>query len=124
MKDGMMEKIMEDAVMVLMMKDGIGDVVAEKDVAAVRYDGWMKGVDAAYQFVHAITANIVILIAAATGEIAVMSMEDVIAETIALRITGISVITAMTTNYENFLIVYIQTICVISILSIIGCIKR
>lgn len=28
MKDGMMEKIMEDAVMVLMMKDGIGDVAA------------------------------------------------------------------------------------------------
>jgi hypothetical protein len=117
MKDGMMEKIMEDAVMVLMMKDGIGDVVAEKDVAAVNMMDGIEGVDASIsQFVHAITANIVILIAAATGEIAVMSMEDVIAETIALRITGISVITAMTTNYENFLIVYIQTICVISIL--------
>ena len=74
-----------------------------------QYDGWNRSVDASIsQFVHAITANIVILIAAATGEIAVMSMEDVIAETIALRITGISVITAMTTNYENFLIVYIQ----------------
>ena len=117
MKDGMMEKIMEDAVMVLMMKDGIGDVVAEKDVAAVNMMDGIEGVDASIsQFVHAITANIVILITAATGEIAVMSMEDVIAETIALRITGISVITAMTTNYENFLIVYIQTICVISIL--------
>ena len=111
MKDGMMEKIMEDAVMVLMMKDGIGDV------AAVNMMDGIEDVDASIsQFVHAITANIVILIAAATGEIAVMSMEDVIAETIALRITGISVITAMTTNYENFLIVYIQTICVISIL--------
>lgn len=117
MKDGMMEKIMEDAVMALMMKDGIGNVVAEKDVAVVNMMDGIEGVDASIsQFVHAITANIVILIAAATGEIAVMSMEDVIAETIALRITGISVITAMTTNCENFLIVYIQTICVISIL--------
>ena len=117
MKDGMMEKIMDDAVMALMMKDGIGNVVAEKDVAVVNMMDGIEGVDASIsQFVHAITANIVILIAAATGEIAVMSMEDVIAETIALRITGISVITAMTTNYENFLIVYIQTICVISIL--------
>lgn len=117
MKDGMMEKIMEDAVMALMMKDGIGNVVAEKDVAVVNMMDGIEGVDDSIsQFVHAITANIVILIAAATGEIAVMSMEDVIAETIALRITGISVITAMTTNYENFLIVYIQTICVISIL--------